>query len=149
MSTYFQSKEDAEQNARWYLVDAAGLTVGRLASEIAHIIRGKHKPTFTPHVNCGDCVVVINAEKVKFSGNKLEGKIYFSHSQFPGGLKSVKAGDMLNKHPERVIEHAVHGMLPKGNLGHRMLRNLRVYAGSEHPHGAQKLEVFTPKYVTR
>ena len=120
------------------VVDAAGKRVGRLATEIATILRGKHKPEYTPHVDTGDFVIVINAEKVVFTGNKLEKKFYYRHSGYPGGLKSVKAADMLIRHPERVMEKAIRGMLPHTRLGDDQYRKLKVYAGSEHPHDAQQ-----------
>jgi large subunit ribosomal protein L13 len=123
---------------KWYVVDAAGKRVGRLATEIATILRGKHKPEYTPHVDTGDFVIVINAEKVVFTGNKLEQKFYYRHSGYPGGLKSVKAADMLIRHPERVMEKAIRGMLPHTRLGDDQYRKLKVYAGSEHPHDAQQ-----------
>ena len=125
---------------KWYVVDAEGQTVGRLAAEVAKVLRGKNKPTFTPHVDTGDYVIVINAEKVKFTGKKLTDKTYFRHSGYQGGTTFTSAGLMLEKFPERVIEHAVKGMLPHNRLGAKMYRKLSVYAGSEHPHAAQKPE---------
>ena len=125
---------------KWYVVDAEGQTVGRLAAEVAKVLRGKHKPTFTPHVDTGDFVIVINAEKAKFTGKKLTDKTYFRHSGYQGGTTFTSAGQMMQKFPERVIEHAVRGMLPKNRLGAQMYRKLNVYAGSEHPHAAQKPE---------
>ncbi len=139
-TTYMAKPETVER--KWYIVDAAGKRVGRLATEIATILRGKHKPEFTPHVDTGDFVIVINAEKVVFTGNKLEKKFYYRHSGYPGGLKAVKAADMLKRHPERVMEKAVRGMLPHNRLGDDQYRKLKVYAGSEHPHAAQKPEVW-------
>ena len=139
-TTYMAKPETVER--KWYIVDAAGKRVGRLATEIATILRGKHKPEFTPHVDTGDFVIVINAEKVVFTGNKLEKKFYYRHSGYPGGLKAVKAADMLQRHPERVMEKAVRGMLPHNRLGDDQYRKLKVYAGSEHPHAAQKPEVW-------
>jgi len=130
----------AEIERRWYVVDAKGKTLGRLASRIAHILRGKHKPTYTPHVDCGDHVVVINAGDVKLTGKKAENKILYRHSGYPGGLKSTTAGDMLATRPQRLIEHAVKGMIPKNKLGRRMLKRLRVYVSSDHPHAAQQPE---------
>ena len=129
-----------------YIIDAEGQTVGRLASQIAAVLRGKNKPTYTPHVDCGDHVIVINAEKVVFTGKKLDQKLYRKHSGYAGGLKETKARDMLNEHPERVVMYAVKGMLPKNSLGRQMLTKLRVYAGTEHNHEAQKPEVLTFKY---
>ncbi len=139
MRTTYMAKPGSVER-KWYIVDAAGQRVGRLATEIATILRGKHKPEFTPHVDTGDFVIVINAEKVVFTGNKLEKKFYYRHSGYPGGLKAVKAADMLKKHPERVMEKAVRGMLPHNRLGDDQYRKLKVYAGSEHPHAAQKPE---------
>lgn len=138
MSTYFPSGKGLENGRQWHLVDADGLTVGRLASEVAHLLMGKHKPTYTPFLDTGDHVIVINAAKVVFKGNKTEDKLYRRHTGFPGGLKTVSARDLLAKHPERVVESAVKGMLPKTKLGRAMASKLKVYAGPEHPHGAQK-----------
>ncbi len=138
MRTFSARPQDVKRH--WYLVDAEGKTLGRLASEIAKILRGKHKPIYTPHVDCGDFVIVVNAEKVRVTGRKEEQKNYYRHSGYPGGLKVVPLWKMRNTHPERIIEHAVRGMLPKGPLGRRMLRKLKVYAGPEHPHAAQKPE---------
>jgi len=122
----------------WFVVDAEGKTLGRLASEIARILRGKHKPNYSPSVDVGDYVIVINAEKVRVTGRKLDQKIYYRHSGYPGGLKEIRLRDMLAKHPTRVIEHAVRGMLPKNRLGRRMFKKLKVYAGPDHPHHAQR-----------
>ena len=122
----------------WVIVDAEGLTVGRLATEVAAILRGKTKPTFTPHMDCGDNVIIINAEKIFFTGKKLEDKIYYRHTNHPGGLKEETAGKLLARRPERIMEKAIKGMLPKTKLGRQMYRNLYVYVGSEHPHAAQK-----------
>jgi large subunit ribosomal protein L13 len=126
---------------KWYVVDAEGKTVGRLAAEVAKVLRGKHKPTFTPHVDTGDHVIVINAEKVVFTGKKLIQKTYFRHSGYPGGTTFTTAGKMLATRPERVVEMAVKGMLPKNRLGAQMYTKLNVYAGAEHPHAAQKPEI--------
>ena len=126
---------------KWLLVDAEGQTVGRLASKVAKLIRGKHKPSFTPHADCGDNVIVINAEKVSFSGTKLVDKEYVRYTGYPGGQRSLSAEVMLQKHPERLIEKAVKGMLPKNKLGRELFRNLKVYVGSEHKQEAQKPEV--------
>ena len=128
---------------KWYVVDAEGMTLGRLASEVAKVLRGKNKPTFTPHVDTGDYVIVVNAEKIAVTGKKMDQKIYYSHSDYVGGLKSATLKEMLAKHPERVIEHAVKGMLPKGPLGRQMYTKLFVYAGPDHKHAAQKPEVLT------
>lgn len=138
MSSYVQKPHEVER--KWYLVDATDKTLGRLSSKIASILRGKHKPIFTPHVDCGDYVVVINAEKVKVTGKKLEDKEYKRHSGYPGGLKTVTLEKMLEEKPEDVMIHAVKGMLPKGKLGRQMLKKLRVYKGAEHDHSAQKPE---------
>jgi large subunit ribosomal protein L13 len=123
---------------KWYVIDAAGKRVGRLATEIANILRGKYKPEYTPHVDTGDFVVVINADKVVFSGDKLYTKIYRRHSGYPGGLKEIRAIDLLQKHPERVLYNAVKGMLPHNSLGRKQLTKLKIYAGPEHPHQAQQ-----------
>ena len=136
MKTYMQRKEDVARN--WYVVDAEGQTLGRLATKVANVLRGKHKPTYTPHVDCGDYVIVVNAEKVKLTGNKLEDKKYYDHSGHPGGLRERNAKTMIEKYPEEMIERAVKGMLPKGRLGRAMYKKLFVYAGEEHPHAAQK-----------
>jgi large subunit ribosomal protein L13 len=141
MSTVFFNDQTAKRD--WFIVDAEGLVLGRLASEIARRLRGKHKPEFTPNMDVGDYIVVINAEKVKATGNKLADKVYWSHSQHPGGIKSVTLGKMLADHPERAIEKAVKGMLPKGPLGYAQFRKLKVYAGAEHPHTAQQPKSFT------
>jgi large subunit ribosomal protein L13 len=127
---------------KWYVVDAEGKTLGRLSSEIASILRGKHKPTFTPHVDTGDHVIIINAEKIELTGKKLTDKIYYRHSQFPGGLKSRTALEMRTNYPTKMLELAIKGMLPKGSLGRQMAKKLYVYAGSEHPHQAQQPEVY-------
>lgn len=129
--------QDAPSERKWYLLDAEGKVLGRLAAEAASILRGKHKPTFTPHVDCGDAVIVINASKVQVTGNKRTQKIYRRHSGYMGGLKEIPYSQMLATHPERVVEHAVRGMLPKNRLGREMFRHLRVYAGGEHDHAAQ------------
>ena len=135
--TYTATPSDISQ--RWFIVDAEGMVLGRLASEVAKILRGKHKPTFTPHMDTGDNVIVINAAKVKVTGRKLEQKTYFSHTGYMGHERHTPLGAMLAKHPERVIEKAVYGMLPKTTLGRQVLRRkLRVYAGAEHPHVAQQ-----------
>ncbi len=126
---------------KWYVVDAEGKTVGRLAVEVAKVLRGKHKPTFTPHVDTGDHVIVVNADKVVFTGKKLTDKTYFRHSGYPGGTTFTTAGKMLAEKPEKVLEMAVKGMLPKNRLGRQMYRKLNVYRGPEHPHAAQKPEV--------
>jgi large subunit ribosomal protein L13 len=122
----------------WYVVDAQGLTLGRLATRIATILRGKHKPIYTPHVDCGDYVIVINAEQIHTTGQKLTQKIYYRHSNYPGGLKEISLRDQLQKFPNRVLEAAVRGMLPRNRLGRQMFRKLKVYAGPNHPHEAQQ-----------
>jgi large subunit ribosomal protein L13 len=132
--TYLPTNTDP----RWVVVDAAGMTLGRLATQIATLIRGKHKPDYTPHLGNGDFVIVVNAEKVVLTGGKMSGKVYTRYSGFPGGLKLETAGDAVAKHPERVIEHAVFGMLPKGRLGRALHTHLKVYKGENHPHAAQK-----------
>ena len=126
---------------KWYVVDATGYTMGRLATEIASTLRGKKKPIFTPHTDCGDYVIVINADKVKFTGKKMDQKIYYNHSDYVGGMRETTLREMMAKKPERVLELAVKGMLPKGPLGRSMMTKLHVYAGAEHPHAAQKLEM--------
>ena len=141
MKTYMANPDTIER--KWYLVDADGLTLGRLASEVAKVLRGKNKPEFTPHADTGDYVIVINAEKIKVTGKKMQQKTYFSHSDYVGGDKQIVLSEMLEKHPEEVIEHAVMGMLPKGPLGRQMYKKLFVYAGPDHNHQAQKPEVLT------
>lgn len=138
MKTYTPKTEEIQR--RWWVVDANGKVLGRLASEIAQVLRGKHKPMFTPHLDTGDYVVVVNADKVRLTGNKAENKAYFRHSGYMGGEKFVPFKEMLSKHPDRVIDLAVKGMLPKNNLGRLMRRKLKVYAGPEHPHEAQQPE---------
>ncbi len=141
MKTFMASSATVDR--KWYVVDAEGMTLGRLASEVAKVLRGKNKPTFTPHVDTGDYVIVVNAEKIAVTGKKMDQKIYYSHSDYVGGLKSASLKEMLAKHPERVVEHAVKGMLPKGPLGRQMYTKLFVYAGPDHKHAAQKPEVLT------
>lgn len=138
MSTWFPSGKGLESTRQWHVVDASGMTVGRLASHVARILMGKHKPTYTPFIDCGDHVIVINAAKVVFKGNKTSDKVYHHHTGYPGGLKSITAQEQLAKHPHRVVESAIKGMLPKTKLGRAMGSKLKVYAGAEHPHGAQK-----------
>ncbi len=128
---------------KWYVVDAEDKTLGRLAAEVSRILRGKHKPIFTPHMDTGDYVIVINAEKVKVTGKKMDQKVYYHHSEYVGGMKEATLREKMNKKPEEVIEHAVKGMLPKGPLGRKMYTKLHVYAGPEHDHAAQKPEVLT------
>lgn len=138
----FSARSETVEHA-WYVVDAAGRPLGRLASEIARRLRGKHKPIYTPHVDTGDYIVVINAARVGVTGNKRKQKLYHRHSGYPGGLRSVSLGRMLDTHPTRVIEHAVKGMLPKGPLGRDMFRKLRVYPDADHKHRAQRPETLT------
>jgi large subunit ribosomal protein L13 len=133
-----QSANPADVERTWYVVDASGKVLGRIASEIASILRGKHKPIFTPHVDTGDFVIVVNAGGVELTGRKRENKTYYRHTGYPGGIREVKAGRLLETHPERVIEAAVKGMLPRGPLGRRMFKKLKVYGGAKHPHAAQK-----------
>ncbi|CCY08289.1 MAG: 50S ribosomal protein L13 [Coprobacillus sp.] len=128
---------------KWYVVDATDLTLGRLSTEVATLLRGKHKPTFTPHVDCGDYVIIVNAEKVALTGSKLDDKMYYRHSGYPGGLKSRTAKRMLELQPQKVLEKSIRGMLPKNRLGDDMYRKLYVYVGPEHPHQAQKPEAYT------
>jgi large subunit ribosomal protein L13 len=133
-----------ELQTRWYVIDADDQVLGRLATQIATILRGKHKPTYSPHLNGGDFVIVVNAAKVAVTGNRLDQKIYYRHSQYPGGLKQETLREALKKHPERVIERAVKGMIPHNRLGAQMLQRLKVYAGPDHPHQAQQPVVWEP-----
>ena len=135
MKTFMQTKETVERN--WYVIDAAGKPLGRVATKAAHVLRGKHKPTYTPHIDCGDNVIIINAKEVALTGNKLQDKKYYNHSGYPGGLRVRNAEVMIEKYPEEMLERAVWGMLPKGPLGRKIYKKLFVYAGAEHPHGAQ------------
>lgn len=139
MKTFMASPATIDR--KWYVVDAEGMTLGRLASEVAKVLRGKNKPIFTPHIDTGDYVIVVNAEKVKVTGKKLDQKVYYNHSDYVGGMKETTLKEMLAKKPEYVIEHAVKGMLPKGPLGRQMATKLHVYAGAEHEQIAQKPEV--------
>ena len=141
MKSFMASPATIER--KWYVVDAADMTLGRLASEVAKVLRGKNKPTFTPHIDTGDYVIVVNAEKVKVTGKKLDQKIYYHHSDYVGGMKETTLREMLAKKPEKVVELAVTGMLPKGPLGREMYTKLFVYAGPEHKHQAQKPEALT------
>ena len=143
MKSYMASAANVER--KWYVVDATDQTLGRLTSEIAKVLRGKNKPTYTPHIDTGDYVIVINAEKIKVTGKKLDQKIYYHHSDYVGGMKETTLKEMLAKKPENVITLAVKGMLPKGPLGRSMLKKLHVYAGPEHDHAAQKPEVLEIK----
>ena len=141
MKTFMASPSTIDR--KWYVVDATGCTLGRLSSEVAKVLRGKNKAIFTPHIDTGDYVIVINADKIRVTGKKLDQKIYYHHSDYVGGMKETTLREMLNKKPERVIELAVKGMLPKGPLGRQMMTKLHVYAGAEHGHEAQKPEVLT------
>ena len=141
MKTYMANPDKIER--KWYVVDAEGQTLGRLAAEVAKVLRGKNKPEFTPHIDTGDNVIVINAEKIKVTGKKLNQKVYYHHSDYVGGMKETTLREMMAKKPEQVIELAVKGMLPKGPLGRTMIKKLHVYAGAEHAHQAQKPEVLT------
>ena len=138
MSTYMANPEEIDR--KWYIADASGKTLGRFASEVAQILRGKHKATFTPSVDTGDYVIVINAEKIKLSGNKWQEKEYVHHSNYPGGLKTTTYEKLKDKNPELIIKNAVKGMLPHNNLGEKIFKKLKVYSGSEHPHQAQQPE---------
>ncbi len=143
MSTYMANPATAEH--KWYVIDADGVVLGRLASQVALMLRGKHKPTFTPHVDTGDFIIVINTDKIALTGNKLDQKIYYHHTGHPGGIKETKYRDLMAKKSEFALKKAVRGMLPKGPLGNKMLKKLKVYAGGEHPHAAQQPEVFEMK----
>ena len=144
MKTFMASPATIDR--KWYVVDATDMTLGRLASEIANVLRGKKKPIYTPHMDTGDYVIVVNAEKIKVTGKKLDQKIYYHHSDYVGGMKETTLKEMLAKHPERVIEFAVKGMLPKGPLGRQMIKKLHVYAGAEHNHAAQQPKALEIKY---
>ena len=141
MNTYMPNPSQLER--KWYVVDAEGQTLGRLSAEVAKVLRGKNKPVFTPHADCGDYVIVVNAEKIKVTGKKLDQKVYYHHSDYVGGMKEESLRDKLANSPAEVIELAVKGMLPKGPLGRQMYTKLHVYAGAEHPHAAQKPEELT------
>jgi large subunit ribosomal protein L13 len=143
MSTYFPSGDGLAENRKWYVVDAEGQTVGRLATEVARVLTGKNNPRYTPFMDMGDHVIVINARKAVFKGSKAEQKVYHHHTLYPGGLRSISVKDQFEKHPERVIELAVRGMLPKNKLGRAMGKKLKVYGGSDHPHAAQRPEPLT------
>ena len=141
MKTFMQTKETVDR--KWYVIDAAGKPLGRVASKAAHILRGKNKPTFTPHIDCGDYVIIINAGQVKLTGNKLNDKMYYNHSGFPVGLREINAMTMIEKYPVEMVERAVKGMLPNGPLGRDMYRKLFVYADDKHNHAAQKPTTIT------
>ncbi len=136
MKTFMEKKENVDR--KWYVIDAEGVTLGRLATKVATVLKGKHKPIYTPHVDCGDFVIVVNAEKVKLTGNKLNDKMYYNHSGYVGGLRERNAKTMIEKYPEEMIERAVKGMLPKNRLGNQMYKKLFVYAGPDHKQSAQK-----------
>lgn len=143
MSTFMAKPHEVER--KWYVIDAAGKTLGRVATEAARLLRGKHKPIFTPHVDCGDHVIVINAEKVRLTGKKLQQKQYIRHSGYPGGLKVMNYAQLMKTFPERAIEKAVKGMIPHNRLGRQMIKKLKVYRGNSHPHAAQRPEVWEIK----
>ncbi|MFL6216447.1 MAG: 50S ribosomal protein L13 [Blastocatellia bacterium] len=145
MSTYVPSGKNLEQSRKWLIIDANGKTVGRLATEAARLLMGKNKPTYTPYIDVGDHVIVINAEKVVFTGNKWQDKVYRHHTGWPGGLKEITARKQLQQHPERILELAIRGMLPKNKLGRQMGKKLKVYVGTDHPHQAQQPEAFEVK----
>ncbi len=147
MKTQFATRDDVEK--KWYLVDAEDAILGRIATKIATYLRGKNKAIFTPHIDTGDFIIVINANKVKLTGNKLEDKVYYRHSGYPGGLKAETAKDRLRRKPEEIIIDAVWGMLPKGRLGRAMIKKLKVYRGPEHPHKAQKPEILPLIKITK
>ena len=143
MKTFMANNQTIQHG--WYVVDANGVTLGRLATVVASLLKGKHKPTYTPHVNCGDNVIVINADKIKLTGNKWQDKLYHSHSGYLGGLRTTTAAEVMEKHPTRIVEHAIKGMLPHTKLGDQMRKQLYVYASAEHPHAAQKPVEFVVK----
>ena len=143
MTSYMQKKETVDR--KWYVIDAEGKSLGRVASKAAHILRGKHKPTYTPNIDCGDYVIIVNASKVNLTGNKLEDKMYYDHSMYPGGLRERNAKTMREQYPEEMVERAVKGMLPHNRLGRAMSKKLFVYAGPEHKHEAQKPEALEIK----
>ena len=144
MKSFMASPATIER--KWYVVDATGYTLGRLASEVAKVLRGKNKPIFTPHMDCGDYVIVVNAENIKVTGKKLDQKIYYNHSDYVGGMRETTLAEMMAKKPEMVVELAVKGMLPKGPLGRQMIKKLHVYAGAEHNHAAQQPKALEIKY---
>lgn len=139
MKTYSIKQKDIKRE--WYLIDASGKVLGRLASRVASILKGKHKPTYSPHLDVGDHVIIINADKIKVTGKKFHQKEYYHHTGYPGGLRSVSFGKIFQEKPERILYHAIWGMLPHNRLGRKMIKKLRIYAGAEHPHQAQKPEV--------
>ena len=141
MKTYIAREKEVADSKRWYIVDAENMVLGRMAAKIAHILRGKHKPIYSPHQDVGDFIVVVNAEKIKLTGKKMSQKSYFRHSGYIGGVTNTPVALMLQTHPERVVEFAIKGMLPKNALGRQMYKKLKVYAGPDHPHAAQNPEV--------
>lgn len=147
MKTYHQ--KHAEVQREWYVIDATNQVLGRLATQIATLLRGKHKPTYTPSIDGGDFVIVVNCEKIKIMGKKADQKIYYRHTGYPGGLKATPYRMLLAKHPDRILRNAVKGMLPKNRLGRRLLTKLRIYAGPNHPHAAQQPKVWTPPVKTK
>ena len=148
-STAMLTREDALAARRWFIIDASEKVLGRVATQAATLLRGKHKPGFTPHVDCGDFVIIVNAERIQLTGPKEQGKVYHRHSGFPGGLKSQTAGRIRATHPERLLRMAVTGMLPKNRLGRRLATKLKIYVGAEHPHLAQRPEAIDTKRATR
>jgi large subunit ribosomal protein L13 len=143
------SPKDSDITRQWHVVDATDVVLGRLASHVAALLRGKHKPIFAPHVDTGDFVIVVNADKIALSGSKLQDKRAYSHSGYPGGLREVRYADLMESHPERVVEKAVKGMLPKNSLGRQTLRKLKVYAGPEHPHQAQQPQPYEIRQISQ
>lgn len=143
MKTFMEKTADVQRD--WYVVDAADQVLGRLSTQIATLLRGKHKPTFTPHIDGGDFVVVVNAEKVRVTGRKFEQKMYYRHSGYPGGFKQIPYRRMMEKHPDRIIRFAVKGMIPKTRLGRQLMRKLKIYPGPTHPHAAQLPRIYTPR----
>jgi large subunit ribosomal protein L13 len=143
------SPKDSDITRQWHVIDATDVVLGRLASHVAVLLRGKHKPIFAPHVDTGDFVIVINADKISLSGAKLEDKMAYRHSGYPGGLRSISYGDLMAKHPERVVEKAIKGMLPKNSLGRKTLSKLKVYAGPTHPHQAQQPEAYEIRQISQ
>lgn len=143
MKTFMEKTADVQRD--WYVVDAADQVLGRLSTQIATLLRGKHKPTFTPHIDGGDFVVVVNAEKVRVTGRKFEQKMYYRHSGYPGGFKQIPYRRLMEKHPDRIIRFAVKGMIPKTRLGRQLMRKLKIYPGPTHPHAAQLPRIYTPR----
>lgn len=143
LKTFIASEEEVQKNKQWFVVDAENIVLGRLASKVASILKGKHKPTYSPHYDVGDFIVVVNAEKIKLTGKKMMQKTYFRHSGYPGGEIITPVALMLQRHPDRVIEYAVKGMLPKNSLGRKMFKKLKVYAGEKHPHAAQQPKILS------